>query len=310
MKKEFTFTETEKKRIDKYLFNILNNISVVQIQKFIRKNKVRVNQKRCKDIKYMLHTGDVIELYVSTQEIQHEQEKRNTKPQAKTIHFAVLHEDDAIMVIDKPAGLAVEETENEREITLEDELQLYFKNWTNDFFPRHVHRIDRDTAGCLIIVKTKDAYDHLLGQFKKRTVSKTYYALCHGVFENQKGTIDFSLKKIGSGRKKVVISHEGKESITHYKVLQSYNSVSWLEISIETGRTHQIRVHMSEIGHPICFDDVYGDREADKILRDKVAYKKQYLFAKEIQFVHPITSNHIRCTSKVPFEAEKSLKQL
>lgn len=270
------------KRLDKYLEAQYPGVSYNQICVWIRKKKIRLNGKHAKDPKSILRGGDELRLFLSDQDYEDAKAKRTKKAPPKHIKIEILYVDEDFMVINKPIGLLVVPSKNDKETSLND--VSGFEN------VKIVHRLDRDTGGCMILAKTQETEDYFFDAFKQRKVDKAYLALVHGIPDLRKGVIDTPLQKDDHGRKKVHVAEDsdrGKEAITHYEVEETYEKHAVLRIRIETGRTHQIRVHLASIGHPICFDDQYGDRKKDKELKKISKLRTHFLFASKISFRHP-----------------------
>lgn len=302
MKKE------ERLRIDRFLKMRFPYLSLVQIYVWFRKKKVRLNGHSLKDYKVVLKSGDQIEIFMSDEQLDYLRMQRDTK---KKIHmnFEVLMDEDDFVIINKPTGIIVSDAEKKKESTINDAIGSFLGLSDAEFIPRAIHRLDKDTGGCLIIVKTQKGYDHFFNLFKERKIEKQYLAICHGVPKEKQGSIRVPIEKIDLGRFKarIVNEGEGREAITNYRVVKEFDKYAVLELNIETGRTHQIRIHLTHIGHPVCLDHQYGDREKDKGFRKLTGLNKQCLFAWKLAFLHPATREVIEVVADIPGKMAKWL---
>ena len=279
-------------RLDKYLMNN-TDISRSKIQEMIKEDLILVNNKHSKN-SYQLRVGDTIEIIGEL--------KKETNAKAEKIDLDIVYEDDYLMVINKPSGMVVHPANGHYDGTLVNAL-LYHTNKLSknngDIRPGIVHRIDKDTSGLLVVAKNDEVHEALSKQLKDKTLSRIYIALVHGKINHDTGTIDAPIGRDINDRKKMCVTDEnGKEAVTHFKVLERFKNTSLIECKLETGRTHQIRVHMNYINHPIVGDPVYG-------------YKKnindfgQMLHAKEIGFIHPITKEYMTFKCNPPKEFDE-----
>lgn len=231
----------------------------------------------------------------------------------------ILFEDKACIVVDKPAGMSVHPGNLDyREITVVDSIiDKLSKSFEDKLRPGIVHRLDRDTSGVLIIAKTLLAAKNIMNQFKMRKVHKVYAALVYGVLQHPEAIIDSPIVRSVRNRKKMSLAGEGvgRNAISKYKTLNVFkvdlkHRVSLLEVEIMTGRTHQIRVHMAALGHPVIGDVVYGNRAVNKLFERKFALKRQFLHAREIQFVSPATKKDVKVESPLVPELNNVLAGL
>lgn len=225
-------------------------------------------------------------------------------------------EDDDILLVDKPSGLTVNKSETTKGDTLQDYLEQNSKIRTqpgdnSDFFNRSgiVHRIDKETSGLLIVAKNKEAFENLQRQFKERTVKKTYIALAHGTIQGE-GEINIPIGRLPWNRKRFGVLAGGREAKTLYKALSNFKieneDVSLLELHPETGRTHQIRVHLKYINHPIFSDELYAGRKTAR--KDRNILPRLFLHAAKISFTHPVSGETVSFESELPKELKDLLK--
>ena len=217
----------------------------------------------------------------------------------------IVYEDSEILVIDKQAGLATHPGPGNINNTLANALLNYIPELNDVGDPSRpgiVHRLDKDTSGLLIVAKTQDSHDDLSGQFKSRHVLKRYIALVNGKVIPSKGVIDAPIGRHFRHRKKMAIIAIGRPSITRYETLESFENYSLLNIVPKTGRTHQIRVHLAAIGHPVFGDKTYGSKHVD--------LKRQFLYASYIKFRHPASEQDIELFSKLPMDLSGVLRKL
>lgn len=276
-------------RLDKYLMN-KTNISRSKIQEMIKQELVLVNGKKTKN-SYTLRLNDVIEI---TGELK---EETDAKPEKMDLD--IVYEDDDLMVINKPSGLVVHPAAGHFSGTLVNGLLDHTNNLSTNngnIRPGIVHRIDKDTSGLLVVAKNDKTHEALSKQLKDKTLSRIYVALVQGRINHDTGTIDAPIGRDINDRKKMYVTDQNsKEAITHFKVIERYKNATLIECKLETGRTHQIRVHMSYIKHPIINDPVYGPRK-------KVNDFGQMLHAKEIGFIHPRTKKYMTFKCDTPKE--------
>lgn len=269
-------------RLDVYLVNN-TEYSRSTIQKLIKEGNVLVNNKIVKS-SYVINNGDEIV-------INYEPPKNNLKKEAMDLE--IVYEDDDLAVINKPNGLVVHPGNGNESGTLANGLSYHFNELSDingEERPGIVHRIDAYTTGLLVIAKNDIAHQKLAKQLEDKTLFRLYYALVDGVIENDTGSIDAPIGRDKKDRKKMAVIAGGKRAVTHFKVLERYNNATLIEIRLETGRTHQIRVHMQYINHPVINDPVYGNHK----LIDNTG---QCLHAKELGFIHPKTGKkmHFEC---------------
>ena len=274
--------ENGNERIDLYLAKLLD-VSRSKINKL----NIKVNGKEVKN-SYIVKENDIIEI----PEIIEEQ--INAEPEKMDLD--IVYEDDDVIVVNKENGMVVHPAIGNTKHTLVNGLLYHSKELSKkngEFRPGIVHRIDAYTTGLLMIAKNDKAHDFLAKQLSEKTTHRKYIALVCGVINNDTGTIDAPIGRDVNDRKKMSVTASGKEAITHFKVLKRYKTATLIELKLETGRTHQIRVHMDYIGHPVVNDPVYGKRK----LIDNTG---QCLHAKELGFIHPKTKKYMEFSCELP----------
>jgi len=295
MKEKIVVTElSEKNRIDSYLIDILQ-LTRSKIQKMIENGNILVNGKTVKN-NYVVKINDVI----TTSEY-----KEDIDVNAEEIPLDIYYEDEDLLVINKPSGMVVHPANGHCSGTLVNALLAHnsLSSGSESFRPGIVHRIDKDTSGLLLVAKNDETHNYLADQIKNKKVTRKYVALVHGKIMNTTGTIDAPIGRSNVDRKKMAVTDENaKDAITHFKVLERYEDATLIECILDTGRTHQIRVHMSYIGYPIVNDPVYGRK---KTINDY----GQMLHAKTIGFIHPKTNEYLEFNAPVPKEFEEILNK-
>jgi 23S rRNA pseudouridine1911/1915/1917 synthase len=296
-------------RLDKFLLNRLPNASRTKIQNAIKAEAVQVNERAAKS-NYRVKPGDVITITLP-------EPPREFKVVPEPMNLDIRYEDEALLLVNKPAGMVVHPAFGNWQGTLVNGLAHHLNNLptgrNGEIRPGLVHRIDKDTSGLLVIGKTEWAMTHLSQQFFHHTIERTYLALVWGVPKELAGTIRGHIGRSLKDRKVQAVylaSDQGKPAVTHYKVLRTFGHVALLQCNLETGRTHQIRVHMKHIGHPLFSDATYG---GDKVLYGQRtgAYKafvekafelmpRQALHAKSLGFVHPTNGAHLHFEAELP----------
>ena len=294
------FTVTEKSgRLDQYIMN-QTGFSRTKVQKLIKAGAVIVNGKPSKN-SYQVEVGDQIVVQaVEEEEMSHEPEN---------IPLDIVYEDDDLLVVNKPNGMVVHPGVGNPHGTLVNALLYHAKHLSDvngSFRPGIVHRIDADTTGLLVVAKNNETHMALAEQLKNKTTHRKYIALCWGVIEEDSGDIIAPIGRDLKDRKKMAVTDKNsKDAVTHFRVLERYKNATKVELELETGRTHQIRVHMNYIGHPIINDKVYGNRK----LFDETG---QCLHAKTLGFVHPRTKQYMEFDSRLPecfINIEKQLER-
>ena len=277
-------------RIDKFLSDSLPDVSRSYIQKLIKDGQVTVNQKTVKS-NYKLNAGDLLSM--------EEPELQEPDIEAEDIPLDILYEDSDLLIINKPKGMVVHPSAGHYSGTLVNALMYYCKedlSGINGILrPGIVHRIDMDTTGSLLVCKNDFTHNHIAEQLKVHSITRVYHAIVHGVIKDDEGTINAPIGRHPIDRKKMSINHKnGKEAVTHYQVLKRFKNFTYIECRLETGRTHQIRVHMSSISHPLLGDAVYGPARCPYKLQG------QTLHAKTIGIIHPRTGEYLEVNAPLP----------
>ncbi len=284
---EIIYDNKESVRIDTYLIDKLN-FSRSKIQKMIKNNYILVNNKPVKN-SYLLKENDIINVT--------DYEEAPQDVVAEDMDLDIVYEDDDVMVINKANGVVVHPAIGNFNHTLVNGLMYHSKKLSDingEFRPGIVHRIDAYTTGLLMIAKNNEAHEFLAKQLEDKTTTRKYIALVWGVIKTDTATIDAPIGRDKLDRKKMAVTLENsKNAITHLKVLKRYKNATLIELKLETGRTHQIRVHMNYINHPVVNDPVYGKR---KIIDDT----GQCLHAKTLGFIHPRTKKYMEFDSELP----------
>lgn len=278
--------EIEGERLDKAAA-LKSGISRGLIQDMINDGHVLVNGKGEKN-KYILKLNDVIEII--------KREPKSLELEAKDLNIEIVYEDDDVAVVYKPEGMVVHPANGNNEGTLVNGLlyEMDINDTINDVKrPGIVHRIDKDTSGLLMIAKNDLALKSLSAQLKEHSCNRLYVALVYGEIAENKGRIDAPIGRDPLDRKKMAVVAGGKEAVTNFRVLERFKGFTLIECKLETGRTHQIRVHMKYIGHPLVGDKVYGSKRV-------IGETGQFLHAKTIGFVHPRTGEYMEFSHELP----------
>lgn len=285
-----TYLSNEKQRLDKYLSLCDLEHSRSFFQNLIDEGAVLVNQKQVKS-NYQLVQGDTIEIiYPKPQE---------TDILPENIALDILYEDKDVMIVNKPKNMVVHPAAGHTSGTLVNAIMHHCKEdlsgINGEIRPGIVHRIDKDTTGALIICKNDNAHNFIAEQISVHSVNRRYIGIVQGIIKEDEGTIHTQIARNKNDRKKMaVVKDGGREAITHYKVLERFKNATYVEFKLETGRTHQIRVHMSHIKHPLLGDAVYGSEKLAK------GYDGQTLHAKIIGFIHPTTKEYLEIEAPIP----------
>ena len=296
---EKIIVDTENVRLDAYIAKKYTDLSRTMAQKLVEEGNILVNGKS-KKISYKVQKGDEIELTIP------EAKEIGIKPE--NIDVEVIYEDKDIIVVNKPKGLVVHPANGNPDGTLVNAIMAICKGSLSgiggEIRPGIVHRLDKDTSGLLIIAKNDQAHINMSKQIKDRQVKKIYIALVKGRTKEEEATINMPIGRSTKDRKKMAVRKDGKEAITHFKVLRRYNNYTLLEVKIDTGRTHQIRVHMAEIGHPVVGDMVYSNG------KNEFGIQGQMLHAKSLDFKHPITGKQMHLEAELPDYFKEVLEKL
>ncbi|MBL1224400.1 RluA family pseudouridine synthase [Enterococcus sp. BWR-S5] len=291
----FTVKE-EKGRIDKVLSEQLS-YSRSQIQLWLKEQLVTVNGEIVRS-NYKVKAEDQIEINIP--------EPEELVIEAENIPLTIVYEDQDVAVIDKPQGMVVHPAAGHANGTLVNALMYHIKDLSSIngvIRPGIVHRIDKDTSGLLMVAKNDKAHESLAEQLKEKTSVRKYLALVHGEIGHEKGEINAPIGRSKVDRKMQAVIENGKEAVTHFEVVERFKDYTLIELQLETGRTHQIRVHMKYIGHPVAGDPLYGPKKTLK-------GNGQFLHAKTLGFIHPSTGEYMEFESPLPEIFEKTLDQL
>lgn len=276
-------------RLDVYITEKYKDLSRTMVQKLIEEGSIKVNGN-IKKLSYKVQLNDEISICIP------KAKETDLKPQE--IPIEVVYEDDDIIVVNKPKGLVVHPANGNPDGTLVNAIMAMCKESLSgiggELRPGIVHRLDKDTSGLLIVAKNDKAHINMSEQIKNRQVTKKYIALVRGVIQEDDATIDMPIGRSTKDRKKMAVTKNGKQAVTHFKVLKRYPKYTLLEVKIDTGRTHQIRVHMAEIGHPVVGDMVYSNGKND------FGIQGQMLHAKSLDFKHPITGKQMHLEAELP----------
>ena len=286
-------------RLDAYIASKKEEITRTAAQRLIEKGNILVNNNNQK-VSYKVMENDII--LIKPEEIK----EIELIPQ--DIPIEILFEDNDIIVVNKPKGMVVHPANGNIDGTLVNAILARCKDSLSGIGgkirPGIVHRIDKDTSGLLIVAKNDKAHVNMSEQIKNHKVKKTYIALVRGIVKANEATIDIPIGRSSTDRKKMSVSKKGKNAITHFKVLKRYDKYTLLELNIETGRTHQIRVHLSHIGHPIIGDYIYSNG------KNEFGVVGQCLHAQKLSFVHPITNQFIELEAPLPDYFKNIIKEL
>lgn len=286
-------------RLDKIVSNLETNLSREAVQRMIKNGKILVNGKQEKP-SYKTSIGETLTIE------EEKAEEIDLKPQEMPLD--VIYEDDDMLVINKEKGIVVHPGNGNPDGTLANAVMARCKGGLSGIGrkirPGIVHRIDKDTSGLVIIAKNDKAHINLSNQIQKRKVKKTYIALVRGVIKENEATINMPIGRSTKDRKKMAVSKNGKEAITNFKVLKRFTGYTLLEVNIETGRTHQIRVHLAEIGFPIVGDMVYSNG------KNPFNVEGQMLHAAKLELKHPTTQKDVTFEATLPEYFKKIVKEL
>ncbi len=317
--KKLTFKIPEgkkKERIDTFLANSIEHTSRAKVQKLLKNELVKVNGKIVK-ANYKISPGDVIDVTVPIP-------PRPDKIEPEDIPLDIVYEDDYLMVINKPAGMVVHPSAGNYTGTLVHALLHYTQKLSKvneEVRAGIIHRLDKETTGLLVVAKDEWVHLKLAEQFSSHTIKREYWAVCWGLFDEPKGEVIGKIARSKKDRKKFAISEtEGKHAHTFYEVLEEFEYTSLIKLRLKTGRTHQIRVHLSSINHPIFGDPTYGGRRIsygtnipkikERVNKLLEIMPRQALHAKTLGFIHPITKKEILLDSELPEDFAMLLNEL
>lgn len=304
MLREITVEQNvDNKRLDKFISEMEEDLSRTTIQRLIEEEKVLVNEQKVKT-SYKPISGDKIRIIV--------EQRPKLELKAQKIPVQIMYEDKDIVVVNKPKGMVVHPANGNYDGTLvnallgmyEDKSDWSFSEDEENFRPGIVHRLDKYTSGLLIVAKNDVALMKMSKEIQERKVTKKYIALVKGNVPDDEATIDLPIARSTKDRKKMAVDEKGKNAVTYFKVLKRYDRYTLLELKIATGRTHQIRVHMSYIGHPVVGDEVYSNG------KNEFEIKGQMLHAWKLEFIHPITGEKINLEAPVPDYFKEILEKL
>ena len=303
-------------RVDKFLMNMIENTTRNKIQQAAENGSILVNDVAVKS-NYKVKAGDVVRLVLA-----HPTYEQLLTPE--NIPLDIVYEDDQLLVINKPAGMVVHPGHGNYSGTLVNALAYHFENlpMNSSERPGLVHRIDKDTTGLLVVAKTEHAMAYLTKRFAEKTSEREYVALVWGNIEEDEGTVEGNIGRHDTNRMRMAVhesDEKGKHAVTHYKVLERFGYVTLVSCQLETGRTHQIRVHMKHIGHTLFNDERYG---GDSILKGTTFTKykqfvdncfkvlpRQALHAKTLGFEHPITKEFLRFDTPIPQDLQECIEK-
>ena len=292
--------EAQGERIDKYLPEICSGLTRSYLQKLLKSQLVEVDGKAVKS-SYRLSAGEIVELEVP--------EAVEPGIEAEPIPLDILYEDKDIILINKPKGMVVHPAAGHYSQTLVNGLMYHCREELSGINgvmrPGIVHRIDMDTTGVLIVCKNDFAHNSIAEQLKVHSITRKYYAIVHGLIKEDEGTVDAPIGRHPVDRKKMSINYKnGKDAVTHYRVLERFKQFTYVECQLETGRTHQIRVHMASLNHPLLGDSVYGPSKCPFKLQG------QTLHAGVLGIVHPRTGEYMEFSAQLPEYFENLLEKL
>jgi len=301
-------------RLDSFLAHQVENLSRTRAQELIKLELVLINKKAVSK-SYVVRPGDAIDLSLPIPE------KIDATPEDIPIH--IVYEDDDILIVNKAAGMVVHPAYSHWSGTLVNALLHYAQDLSGingKLRPGIVHRIDKDTSGLLLVAKHDRAHRHLSQLFKAHDIDREYWALIWGKPKKKKGVVEGNIGRSTKDRKKFTVTPAGKTAITHFEIIEPYDFLSLVKLHLETGRTHQIRVHMAHIGHPVFGDKTYGGDNAGLAGSEKKKKQmaenllqimtRQALHAKTLGFVHPTTRKHVTFDSELPEDFSSVLKSL
>ncbi|MEC2304768.1 MULTISPECIES: RluA family pseudouridine synthase [Heyndrickxia] len=287
-KMDHTILEHEaNERLDKMVSSIREEWSRSQVQQWIKDGDITVNGKKEK-ANYRLQTGDLVEIEVPEPELP------DIEPE--DLHLDIYYEDADVLVVNKPKGMVVHPSNGHFTGTLVNGLMYHCKDLSGIngvLRPGIVHRIDKDTSGLLMVAKNDYAHEKLAAQLSEKTVTRKYFALVHGNIPHEAGTIDAPIGRDPADRQRMAVVDNGKDAVTHFRVLERFDRFTFIECRLETGRTHQIRVHMKYIGHPLAGDPKYGPKKT-------IDFGGQALHAGVLGFRHPRTGETLTFEAPLP----------
>ena len=291
--------DVNNERLDSYISKSNLDLSRSMVQKLIKENRILVNGKVEKE-SYKIKINDKITIQI--------EEPKSSKLEAQDIPLDIIYEDNDIIVINKPKGMVVHPGNGNPDNTLVNAVLAHCKGSLSgiggEIRPGIVHRIDKDTSGLIIVAKNDKSHINLSEQIKNHEVTKIYTALVKGNISEDEATIDMPIGRDKKDRKKMSVTRDGKEAVSHIKVVKRYGNYTLIRVKIDTGRTHQIRVHMAKIGHPVVGDEVYSSG------KNEFGVKGQMLHSTILKFKHPISGKEIMLEAPLPQYFEDVLSKL
>jgi len=289
-------TSDESIRIDKFISNIAKELSRSLIQKLLSEGHIHVNGNAVKS-SYRVKQNDLIEI--------DKIDVFEYRIVPKEMSLNIVYEDNQLLVVNKPSGLVVHPAPGHYDDTLINGLMFYMNTLSDingEMRPGIVHRIDKDTSGLLMVAKTNYAHNILADELKQKKTKREYIALVEGVIKNKRGKINAPIGRDSKNRLRMAVINNGKPAITHFEVLETFKNATLIKCVLETGRTHQIRVHLAYINHPLLGDYIYGKAKNNEF--------GQYLHAKTLGFTHPKTNEYLEFDSELPEKFKSKLNEL
>lgn len=306
--------DKKKERLDKYLANSLPSVTRARLKRLIDEEMITVNGSKQK-AGYIIRPGEKIVVTFPPM--------RTAGLEPENIPLDIVYEDESLLVVNKPAGMVVHPAFSNWSGTLVNALLYHCKSLSDvggDTRPGLVHRLDKETSGLLVIAKDDVAHVKLARQLSARKMEREYRAIVWGRFKKARGTVDAPLARSPKDYQKIIVHPDGKHAVTHYEVLEEFPLMSYLKLNLETGRTHQIRVHMASLGHPVFSDAAYGGRgkllaglnhtRSQFVIELLKEFKRQMLHAKTLAFIHPTTNDLVKFDSPLPEDMERLLSIL
>lgn len=286
-------------RLDVLVSRWLPDVTRSRVQNLLAEGLILVDEKQVK-AGYKLKAGNRVQVTLP--------EPKELSAQPEPMDLQIVYEDADLAIVNKPRGLVVHPAAGHESGTLVNGLLYHFRGNLSGINgvlrPGIVHRIDKDTSGLLVIGKSDRAHQGLSDLLKEHDIRRVYHAVVHGTFSKPEGTVNAPIGRMDSDRKKMCIRPDGRRAVTHYRVLEQFDGFSYVEVKLETGRTHQIRVHMKSIGHPLLGDEVYGSTKentaVEKRLKKTDFWPGQILHAKVLGFVHPVSGEYMEFDSELP----------
>ncbi len=291
--------EEEGDRLDVYLSEQLGDMSRSYIQKIIKDKKVEVNNK-IEKAKYLVKEEDKVKIEIPAPKL--------LEVIAQDIPIDIVYEDNDVLIVNKPQDMVVHPAPGNYDNTLVNAILYHCKDKLSSINgiirPGIVHRIDKDTSGLLMIAKNNNAHNSLAEQLKDHSITREYEFICHGVVKDDKITVNKPIGRNPKDRLKMAVVKEGKHAVTHFEVVERFENFTHMRARLETGRTHQIRVHALSINHPLLGDPIYGPKNT------KFKLNGQTLHAKKLGFIHPTTNKYIEFDSELPEYFKEIIKKL